>query len=274
MLCLFPNEQKAFFVAVNTDSETADYESFEAALIRSLNLATPARPPPAAPSPQLADWDGIYTPAPSRFEAYALLDALFGFVRVSWTGSHLRLTTLQAGSKELLPVGGLLFRAADRVSASHALLGSREGQKILSTGSQSYARTPMAKLIALWLAAIGGALGFVLILGLGLWRLARRQLSRSDPILAPFLASAALVASIPLFALQPFLAIGDATLASVWLAAASALLPFAALAGLVMQGRRRKLDGLAIVAVMAMLGILQWTVVLAAWHLWPVVLWL
>src|SRR5699024_1127364 len=35
MLCTFPQQQKAFFVAVNTDSEAAGYERFNALLVNA-----------------------------------------------------------------------------------------------------------------------------------------------------------------------------------------------------------------------------------------------
>jgi CubicO group peptidase (beta-lactamase class C family) len=43
MFCLYPPERKAFFVAVNADVESADYEKLNKSLITALQLAQPAR---------------------------------------------------------------------------------------------------------------------------------------------------------------------------------------------------------------------------------------
>src|SRR5690606_23087757 len=45
-LCVYPDQGKAFFVAINTDSETADYDRLDALLIRALDV-DPSVPIPA-----------------------------------------------------------------------------------------------------------------------------------------------------------------------------------------------------------------------------------
>jgi hypothetical protein len=89
----------------------------------------------------------------------------------------------------------------------------------------------------------------------------------------PFIAVAALLLPVPLFLQQSFLQLGDATAASVSLAAVTAALPLAMLAGLIIRLRRGMPRGMAIVDVVAMIAVLQWTMVLAAWNLLPLRLW-
>jgi hypothetical protein len=91
------------------------------------------------------------------------------------------------------------------------------------------------------------------------------------------LGLAAVASGLPLFLIQSFLALGDITAASLWLAAATALLPCLLIAGLLQHRRKRqvprvgrwaRLDALAMVALLQALG------VLAVWGLWPLRLWM
>ncbi len=69
-LCLFPEENKAFFVSMNADVETADYERFDALLIRALGVRPADPATPADPSVEIADWQGIYVLSPNRTESF------------------------------------------------------------------------------------------------------------------------------------------------------------------------------------------------------------
>ena len=273
MLCLFPQQQKAFFIALNADSETADYERFNALLIESLGVAEEQAPTSGAPPPDIADWDGIYVPAPNRFATFAWLDAVFNFVSVRWSGTHLQLGQLQSADKVLTPQGGLLFRASDRATPSHVLLKSPEGRRILSNGLQSFERVSLAKIGALWASLCAGVLGLIYILFCGLARLLTRRLSPSQPVFAPFIVVTGLLLSLPLFFWQSFLQLGDLTVASATLAVATALLPLGMLVCVGQQIRSRTSGALATLDVAAALAVLQWTIVLAAWGLVPLRLW-
>jgi hypothetical protein len=69
------------------------------------------------------------------------------------------------------------------------------------------------------------------------------------------------------------LQLGDVTAASVTLAIVTAALPLVMLVGLVLQLRSRMVRGMAVLEVIAMFGVLQWMIVLAAWNLVPLRLW-
>ena len=92
-------------------------------------------------------------------------------------------------------------------------------------------------------------------------------------MLVPFLAIAALLVPIPLFFRQPFLQLGDVTAASITLAVVTAFLPVAMLIGLSIQLRRRRGSAVAIVDLLATAAVLQLTIVLVAWNLMPLRLW-
>lgn len=273
MLCTFPEQHKAFFIAMNTDSETADYAAFDAVLIKALKIAGTPPAPTDMTSPAAATWQGIYIPAPNRMASFAWLDTLFGFVRVSWDGTHLQLRSLQSGDRTLVPQGGHLFRATDRATTSHALLTSDDGKRVVTDGLHSYERTSLAKITLLWASLCAGILGLLVIVCSGTAQLVSRRLAPSQPIFLPYLTVIALALPLPLFLLQPFMQLGDATAASMTLAVVTAALPMGMFIGLVRRLRTGISSAMAVVDAAAMLAVLQWIIMLASWNLVPLRLW-
>ncbi|UHQ21185.1 beta-lactamase family protein [Lysobacter sp. 5GHs7-4] len=273
MLCLFPRQQRAFFVASNTDSETADYGALDRHLIQALNLPAAHAAPPRPSSLRLQDWEGHYVPAPNRFAAFAWLDTTLGFVRLRREGDGLRLLPFQGQAVALTPLGGALFRAPDRLLASHALLRATDGAQVIATASQSYQRIALWKLILLWTSLAVGALALVWLLLGGSLRAGWRRLRPRDPAFAPWLATLALLLPAPLLYRQSFLQLGDLTWGSGLLTAVGCALPLALAFGLWRHLRLRPKGAVAGIDAVAMLALLQWTLVLAAWGLWPLRLW-
>lgn len=271
MLCVYPQHRRAFFVAFNADVEGADYARMRGRLVDALDVGMPPLPT-APPAPDFGAWEGIYVPAPNRFATFEWLDTLFGFVHVTRDGEGLRLRTLQSPAAVLEPVGGRLFRAPERVLASHALLVADGGARVIANDHQSYARVSAVRLAALWASLVAGALGLLYVLVAGFARLARRRSRRIDPLRLPWFGVIALALPVPLFARQSFLQLGDPTVASGMLTFVTVMLPLAMLAGLgrLMSGPRSR--GAAVDAV-ALLAVLQWVAVLAVWGLMPVRLW-
>lgn len=270
-LCLFPQTRQAFFIALNADSETADYARFDALLTRALMPALPLlAPAPAQPFAGEA-WAGWYIPAPNRFDSFRLIDTAFGFIHVGSAAGSLKIDALQSPALVLRHVDGTLFRAPGKLRASHALLMSADGKRVFTNGTQSYEQVPLAFLLALWASLAAGMLGLAYVVARSLARLAmRRRMRLSDPLLAPFAAALALSLPIPFFYRQPFLRLGELTVASGLLATVTALLPAAMLFGLAMALRRHAVHrGEAA----AMLAVLQCSLVLAWWGLLPLRLW-
>jgi CubicO group peptidase (beta-lactamase class C family) len=277
MLCVYPSRQRGFFVAFNADVEGADYARIRTLLVEALDVATPAAAA-ADPNVDLEAWRGVYVPAPNRFATFEWLDTVFGFVHVAREGDTLRLRTLQSPPLVLEPVGGALLRAPGRTLASHALVVAADGTRVLATDFQSYARIGVLPMVALWVSLVAGLLGLLYVLVAGLVRIARRRAWRDDPLRVPWFAIVALALPVPLFARQPFLQLGDLTLASGLLALVTAALPLAMLVGVGvgvgvgMRMRHRGSRGPATDTV-ALTAVLQWLAVLAAWGLMPVRLW-
>ena len=271
--CIFPEAGKAFFVAMNADIETADYDRFDTLLIRELGIATATPSPDAAPPRGIDDWQGIYVLAPGRTESFAYLDRILNFATVRWDGQRLQLNPFQGATRSLLPAGGWLFRAEDRTRPSHVLHVSDDARRIIADGFRSYEQVGLLRMLPLWLSFAAGVLGLAYLLLIGILRMLRRRLRASDPLLAAFLAVVALFLPIPLFLGQSFLQLGDLTPASALLALVTGMLPFAMLFGLWRSSGRDAADRSVRRERLAMLGVLQWVAVLAVWGLVPLRLW-
>lgn len=273
MLCIYPEDRKAFFIALNADSETADYARFDTLLIRALGIAARDPAPPAAFNDAMADWLGIYVPSPSRFETFAYLDWVFSFAVLDQSGERLRFQPFLSDAKELVPVGGRLFRAGDRIEASHVLLISSDGARMISDGFKSLRKIEWWRIGLLWVSLAAGVIGLGYILLAGLVHTARRSLTPSHPLFFPGLAVLALFLPVPFFLTQSFLQLGDLTLASGTLALVSGLLPLALVHGLVRRFQSGLTGWPARLEVVALAGALQWMAVLMAWNLLPLRLW-
>lgn len=274
MLCLYPRQQKAYFIAFNMDSETADYDRFNRSLIGALALASPRAPAPASAPADIARWQGSYVPTASAVRTLRWTDAVFNTAEVRWDGRRLALRPMQGKPLALAPAGGRLFVADGRIEPSHVLFELPDGERRISDGIRSYRQVSKGGVLAQWTSTALGLAGLLYVLSAGSWRLARRRLTLASPLVLPLLGVAMLVAAVPLFATQSFLRLGDLTPASLLLAAATAFLPLAMLAGLVQAWRLRGRAGrLPAVDAAALAAALQWLLVLAAWGALPVILW-
>lgn len=272
-LCLFPEEQKAFFIAMNADVETASYDRFDASLIRGLGITAATPMGRQSPPNGIGDWQGVYVLAPNRTESFAYLDRVLNFATVRWDGRQLHLNPFQGTARSMFPVGGWLFRAEDRTRASHVLLISVDGRHIISDGFRSYEQISPWRMLPLWASLVAGMVGLLYLILLGVLRILRRRFRPDDPLFIPFLASVALLLPVPLFFVQSFLRLGDLTPASAMLALVTGMLPLAMLFGLWRSSARGAVNRGALTDRLAMLGVLQWNIVLAFWGLIPLRLW-
>jgi hypothetical protein len=260
-------------VAINTDSESADYEPFNRILIDALALGRQYAPAPAAAAPDgLQQWQGVYVPMASQLPVARWFDTVLSFATLRWDGVRLQLSPFQSDRLDLRPAGGMLFRRDGRVEPSHVLLHSASGKQVLSDGLRNYQRTPWTTMIALWASAAAGLAGVLYVLAAGLWQLVRRRLARSSILAVPLASLLALLLPLPFFLNQSFLQLGERTAASVLLALVTGLLPAAMAYGLLAALRRRR-EGGHTGASIALSAVLQALAVLAGWGVLPLLLW-
>jgi len=273
-LYLFPNDNKAFFISINTDSETANYEVFNKILISESEITEKIKPQNINNAPEdVSDWDGYYTLSPVRFEMFAYLDYLFGFVKVRWSGEWLTIDPFQSDPILLTPANDYLFRAEDRVTASHVLYKS-EGKKVISDGLRTYEKTSGYWIGTMWLSMVIGILGLIVILIKGLILLFRQQLFGSEIMTIPFLSIISLIMPIPFFFNQSFLELGDLTIASFLLALVTGILPVSLLIGIWKVLKKKYAKDLLQIDALAIMSLLQWMIVLFAWEMIPFRLWI
>ena len=274
MLCIFPEEGKAFFYSVNTDSETANYGRLQERLINALALEELEEPPTADPASDIADWHGYYVMSPNRFATFEYLDTLFGYVKVSGSEASITLSSLQAEPRDLRPLGGYAFSAGDRTTQSHVFYRSDDGANLIGDGFQTYRKVSPHYLLAHWISLLLAGIGLVWFLATGLISLIRRPKQFLGSVPAPaFFTILMLFLPLPFFFAQSFMALGDFTMASGLLALVTMLLPVGAVLSLI-RVLRAGGNGLLgkIHAIMA-LCILQWSAVLIGAGLMPLRLW-
>jgi CubicO group peptidase (beta-lactamase class C family) len=274
MIYLFPQQQKAFFISHNMDSETAKYERFNTILIESLGI-NKVEPVASGMMPEdVVDWEGVYIRTASTIELFSYFDVLTAFVRVAQKEKQLIFKPFQKAELILTPAGGYSFRAVDRVAASHVLYRDEQNRPLITDGFITYEKSSIFYLLILWTSLIAGCLGLLCILVAGIIGFIRkRKAFIREPLFVPFLSVGCLFIPIPFFLNQSFIALGDLTLAGFLTALVTGFLPLAMLFGCWkyfkngISERRKKFELLAIVSV------LQWVIVLSFWGMIPFRLW-
>jgi hypothetical protein len=274
MLCIFPDEHKAFAYSVNTDSETANYGRIDSLLIGALKIAEASPPRPAHSAPDIAGWQGRYILSPNRFQTFEYLDNVFGAVKVSADGDSLLLTSMQQNPRRLRPLGGRIYSASDRATASHVFFRGEEGEYLFSDGFRTYEKVPTAYLAAHWMSILLGLGGLTWLFLAGVISMVRYRSNFVQRSTAPaFVAIVLLFVPLPFFMTQSFMAIGDFTLASALLAAVTLLLPVGMVLTISRVRKKWKESHLNLIHGLGAALVLQWCVVLFVGGMLPVRLW-
>lgn len=268
MLCLYPEQRKAFFVSVNTDSEGADYGRIDAMLTAALQLPPAVLHADRKASVDYTPWLGRYVPTPSRFAIQTYPDRLTGGLALDLEGQGLTLTPFMGNPMRLAPAGGPLLRVEERVAPSHVLLRDADGTPMLSDGIRSFRMIGMVELASLWTtlgAGIAGLLFFLIVAPVLAWRHGRA-------IIGPGTAGVlGLIAAGLILQRQSFASLGDATAANIALALATLLLPVAMGWQAVLEIMKRPKHWR--VRLTASLAVLLLCAILAAYGLMPLILW-
>lgn len=273
MYYVFPDQQKAFFISHNMDKEGANYERFNKILLNRLNI-TPQKPAETLPvTESLVRWEGYYLPVVSKYQPLALLDVISNFSSVAIEGNTATLKTFQKRTKVLAHTGSNRFAAAGKTEASHVFYIS-EGRPQISDGFITYRKVRLSYLVIYWLSFIFGTAGLGWLLLSGVVRLIRsKKAFVRKPVWAAFLSIIMLLAPVPFFFMQPFLALGDITVASMLLAVVTGILPVALIISLYRYWKSGVQFWYHRIDMIALLLLLQLVTVLAIWGMIPFRLW-
>lgn len=274
MLCIFPEDHKAFAYSVNTDSETANYGRLEKLFIEALEITEAPPPSTVDPTSDISEWYGRYILSPNRFQMFEYLDTVFGAIKVSADGDSLAMTSMQRDARQLRPVGDRLYSANDRATTSHVFLRGDNGEYLISDGFLTYEKVSTVYLAAHWTSIISGLAGLLWILVAGSISLVRYRSEMFRRTEAPaYFASVLLFAPIPFFLTQSFMALGDFTLASFLLATATLLLPIGMLSTIILARKRWRMSRIELLHGAAAILVLQWCTILVATNMLPFRLW-
>lgn len=274
MLCIFPEDHKAFAYSVNTDSETANYGRLEKLFIEALEITEAPPPSTVDPTSDISEWYGRYILSPNRFQMFEYLDTVFGAIKVSADGDSLAMTSMQRDARQLRPVGDRLYSANDRATTSHVFLRGDNGEYLISDGFLTYEKVSTVYLAAHWTSIISGLAGLLWILVAGSISLVRYRSEMFRRTEAPaYSASVLLFAPIPFFLTQSFMALGDFTLASFLLAIATLLLPIGMLSTIILARKRWRMSRIELLHGAAAILVLQWCTILVATNMLPFRLW-
>ena len=274
MLCVYPQEKKAFAYSVNTDSETADYGRVAEVLVDALDLEAAHAPASVDAGYDPAVWEGYYVLRPNRFSAFVYLDTLFGARRIGHAGENIVLVPMLGVGRVLRPTGPRLFSAEDRATTSHVLHRGDGGEYLYSDGFGSYEKISSAFLALLWLGLVTGLGGVAWFSIAGIVLLLRyRRDALSHPVMPAFFAVGSLLLPVPLFFSQPFMALGDPTAGALTLAFVTAALPLAVCWTLLRVIRPARISAASALHGIAALAVLQWCVTLFGFGMLPLTLW-
>ena len=274
MIYMFPDQQKAFFIAHNMDSETADYDVFNRALAQQLELpTTPFRTEPVPTDNQLQHWGGYYIPIITKVEPFGLLDMLFSHSKVTIEKNGALLEPMQGKTKRLQYEGNYLFSMADRINISHSFYQNGEGEFCITEGTRTIRKTNGLVLLTIAASMLLGMLAIAYAFVTGIVGFIRfRTTYWRHPGFWTFLPILTTIVAIILIANQPFLRLGDKTIGSITLAVGTSLMPLLSLLSLILM-IRQKPGFLYRVSFWATLFILQFSLLLMANNLIPLILW-
>jgi CubicO group peptidase (beta-lactamase class C family) len=274
MIYAFPQEQKAFFISHNMDSESADYEVFNTVLINNLNLSRPENPIlDSKPLPKdINDWQGYYIPAVNKITVFKILDYIVSFTQFKVENNDITLHPFQNKQTKLIHLGDHIYKVPDRISASHALYSEGEN-KFITNGIINLKKVSGLKIFTLGLSFILGLLSLAGLFFYGIYQFTQTQTSiLKNENLWPFFGILLLLLSGFMIYLQPFIELGDKTFGSMLFYLATIFLPFSLLLSFVEKWRSARILKSKMFTIFLVMGI-QFCIVLYYWGMIPFALW-
>lgn len=240
MYYLFPKERKAFFIAHNMDSETADYELFNKTLINNLGLDALSVHVDSKKNQSVAqdfEWEGYYVPIFTKIHPMELIDVISAYTVVKNTGDDLSIRPFQKKETFVKTIGNGLFVAQGRTETSHLFYKDGSGGTFLTTGAMTLKKISGWKIYLTTTSVVLGVVAtLLLILGffMNLCR-KQRQYLRSPTV---FCTSTLimLVLSLLIVSSIDVTRIGDKSLPTMLIYASTFSLPIGCFVSLIKYG--------------------------------------
>jgi len=274
MIYFFPADNKAFFIAFNMDSETANYDLFNEVLVAHLGVAkgnfiTKGKDI----ENELQNWNGYYIPVVTKVEPFGLLDIVFSHFKLTISETGTLLIPFQGKEKALIYQGSHLFTMTDRTNVSHALYTTTTGERFITDGVKTLKKISGFKIAGIAASIIAGLAAMLYLFVLGCVQLVHYQLAFGRmPLSWIFMALLAFVSSIILIATQPFMKMGDMSIGNISLAISTLLIPMFSIVSLFLFIKTNRLY-LQTVSFWALIFVLQFCALLMANNLMPMIMW-
>jgi len=271
----FPNHRKAFFISHNMDSETADYDIFNATLVKHLNIK--------ADTPNLAkvktvnvlnEWNGFYIPVITHVVPFRIVDHVFSFTKVCVSDYGAALKPLQKKSQQLNYVGNNLFSLDGRMNISHSFYKSENGKLLITDGISTIGKVSGLQILLIAVSFALGLLGMTYLLFSSVFQLFKFKRSFLQlPILSMSCAFLIILAAIPFLFKQPFISLGDQTIGNTLLYIGTFLMPLLNLVSLIKYIKFDKTKWLFKFDYLSLFFVLQLFVLLLLNGVMPLALW-
>ena len=274
MIYFFPSQNKAFFIAFNMDSETANYDLFNEVLVKHLSLATEDFVTKELEiEGDFKRWNGYYIPAVTKVEPFGLLDIVFSHTKIIASKTGALLIPFQGKQKALIYQGRRLFSMSDRTNVSHSFYTSATNEQYITDGVKTLKKISGFKIVAIAASIIAGMAGMLYVFITGWIKLAKNKLSFFRmPLSWIFTALLSFVGSIILIATQPFMEMGNRSIGNILLALSTVLIPTFAMVSVFLYIKTEKRYSEK-VSFWALICILQFCALLIANNLMPMILW-
>ncbi len=273
MIYMFPIQKKAFFIAFNMDSETANYDLFNELLVKHLNLAkVPFVSKENNIEQDLVKWKGYYVPVITKVEPFGLLDVVFSYTKVEFSKTTALLSPFQGKRKTLIYQGNNQFSMKDRTNLSHVFYVNENGDLLISDGLKTIKKMAGVKIFGITLSLLLGITAIIYLFVQSAIDLVRYQLNFiNKPHFWVFIPLLFLLISILAISAQPLMYLGNFYFPSMLLFLATLLLPvFAVISLLIIRKEKFYLRNFKFWAI---IFVLQFSGILFINNLLPLMMW-
>ncbi len=273
MTYMFPNYKKAFFIAFNMDSETANYDLFNEVLIKHLGLAEQHFITKELEiETDIEDWNGFYVPYITAVEPFRLIDMVFSHTKVKTSKTGALLIPFQGKNRTLIYQGEKKFSMKDRTNISHAFYKNSEGKLLITNGVNTLKKVSGFKILGIATSLLLGIFSLIYLFITGCINLIKYKFDfKNKPIFWVFTAILTLFISFAFIATNSFMNMGDLSFGNVLLALATLLIPLFSVVTLILITKKKKYTHT--LSFWTTIFLIQFCVLLIANNLMPIIMW-